>query len=254
MPRRLRGLIGVAAFLVLCEAVGRAGLVRQEYLPPPSVVAARLAGLLGTGGFVADTVATVLAALLALGIAAAIAIPAGLVLGSVPSVRHAAMGLVELLRPVPSVALIPFVLFLLGAGPESKIVLAVYAALWPILFNTIYAINEIDPLRIETARAFALPRSRILTTVALPSAAPFAVTGTRTASAICLIVVISTELLAPSSGGLGQVIFVASSNSQMDVVLAGTVVAGLLGYLIDATFRRAQRRWLSWAEEGELAG
>jgi NitT/TauT family transport system permease protein len=157
---------------------------------------------------------------------------------------------VEFLRPIPSVALIPLVIVLLGIGPETKITLAVYAALWPLLFNTIYAMSEIDPVQVDTARAFGLSRSRILWTVRLPHAAPFVMTGVRISASIALILVISTELLAGGSGGLGQVIFDAGSGGgRMDVVLAATLVAGVIGFVGNSVLERVQRRWLGWDEQ-----
>ncbi|MFB9909582.1 ABC transporter permease [Allokutzneria oryzae] len=252
MRAAFRGLAGVAGLLLLWELFGRSELVPPGYLPPPSVVLVSLVNLVLDGKFVFDVIATVLAWAIALGIATAVAVPLGLVLGSAPAVRRATRTVVELLRPIPSVALIPLVIILFGGGPEAKIVLAVYASVWPILFNTIYALDELDPLLVDTARVFGTSRPRVLATVALPSAAPFVMTGIRTSAAIALIVVVSTELLAGSALGLGQFILTAGSGGgQMDLVLAGTVVAGLVGYLVNAGFEWVQRRYFAWGARAE---
>ncbi|MEJ2853970.1 MULTISPECIES: ABC transporter permease [unclassified Saccharothrix] len=243
-----RGLLGVAGLLVVWELFGRSRLVPAEYLPPPSVVGVELIKLLGDEGFLRDVIATVLALLIAVGLSIAIAVPLGLVLGSVPAVRHATRAVIEFLRPIPSVALIPLAILLLGIGPEMKITLAVYAAVWPILFNTIYALDELDPLLVETAKVFGTGRVRVLFSVALPSALPFVLTGIRLAATTSLVVLVSVELLAGGSGGLGQFIMEARSGSgRMDLVLAGTVVAGVIGFLLNEGLERAQRRWVSWS-------
>jgi NitT/TauT family transport system permease protein len=252
MRRWIRGLVGLAGFLALWELVSRTGLVRADFLPPPSQVGARLAELTVDRAFVADVIATLLAWAIALGIATVVAVPAGLMLGQVPLLRRCTQSLVEFLRPIPSVALIPLVLITLGNGPSSKIALAVYAALWPILFNTVYALGEIDPQRIEAARSFGLGRAAVLRRVALPSAAPFVMTGIRLSAAVALIVVIATELLTGGgrSGGLGRFIDTArSGGGAMDVVLAGALTAGIIGYLVNLVLERAQRQWLGWSEE-----
>ncbi|AOS65845.1 ABC transporter permease [Actinoalloteichus hymeniacidonis] len=250
----LRGLIGLAGFLVVCEIVGRSGMVPSFYLPPPSVVLTTLGGLLVDQEFLLDIVATVLAWLIAMGIAIAIAVPAGLLLGSFAPLRVATRSVIEFLRPIPSVALIPVVIVMLGSGPEAKISLAVYAAIWPIMFNTIYALDETDRMLIDTARSFRLSRVRTLLTVVLPNAAPFIATGVRVAASIGLILVISTELLAGGRVGLGVFILNAStSGGQMDAVLAGTVVAGVVGFLANELLERAQRRWLGWGSTVEAA-
>lgn len=251
MPRWIRGLVGLIGFLALWELVSRTGLVRAEFLPPPSQVGVRLVELTVDQGFVADVVATVLAWAIALVIATVVAVPVGLVLGQLPLLRRCTQSLVEFLRPIPSVALIPLVLILLGDGPQSKITLAVYAAVWPILFNTVYALGEIDPQRIEAARSFGLGRGAVLRRVALPSAAPFVMTGIRLSAAVALIVVVTTELIAGGrGGGLGQFIGVSrSGGGAMDVVLAGALTAGIIGYLVNLGLESAQRRWLGWSEE-----
>jgi NitT/TauT family transport system permease protein len=248
MTRFLRNLAGLLGFLLIWEGAVRGGLVDKLFLPPPSIVLARTVELLGQPSFVRDVVATVLAWAIALLISIGIAVPAGLLLGSIPWLRDATRAIVEFLRPIPSVALIPLVLLLVGSGPEAKITLAVYAAVWPILFNTSYALGEIDPVLIETAKSYGTSKIRMLTAVALPHAAPFVFTGIRLSASIALILVVSTEFLAGASLGIGEFILEAGSNTiQLDYVLAGTVVAGIIGYLINDGLERAGRRLFRWS-------
>ncbi|SHE78972.1 ABC transporter permease [Streptoalloteichus hindustanus] len=248
MRRTVRGLVGLVGFLAVGEVVGRSGIAPPGYLPPSSVVLTRLVELLADRAFVLDLIATVLAWAIALGIAVAVAVPAGLLLGTVPALRHGAKAVVEFLRPIPSVALIPLAIMVFGIGPDTKISLAVYAAVWPILFNTIYAMDEVDPKLVDTARSFGLGRWPVLARVSLPSAAPFVATGIRLSAAVALIVVVSVEFLAGASGGLGRFILESGSGSgRMDLVFAGTVVAGLVGYLVNAGLEWAQRRLFAWS-------
>jgi NitT/TauT family transport system permease protein len=244
----VRSLIGLGGFLAIWEGAARSGLVEERSLPPASVVLARLVELFGTESFIRDVIASVLAWAIALGIAIGIAVPAGLLLGSIPGLRVATRAIVEFLRPIPSVALIPAAIMAIGGGPETKISLAVYAAVWPILFNTMYALDEIDPLLNDTARSFGVGRTRRMTSVALPSAAPFIFTGIRMSAAIALIVVISVEYLAGAVRGLGKfTIETYDSSGRMDLVLAGTVVAGAVGFLINEALERIGKRWFRWS-------
>jgi NitT/TauT family transport system permease protein len=243
-----RSLIGLGGFFALWEIAARSGLVSRTSIPPPSEVLARLGDLLGEETFLRDVLATVLAWAIALVIAIGIAVPAGLLLGSIPGLRVATRAIVEFLRPIPSVALIPPALVMIGGGPETKITLAVYAAVWPILFNTIYALDEIDPLLVDTARSFGHGRTRVMTSVSLPHAAPFIFTGIRMSAAIALIVVVSTEFLAGAARGIGKFILEATDGAgRMDLVLAGTIVAGVIGYLINEGLERLGRRWFRWS-------
>jgi NitT/TauT family transport system permease protein len=244
----IRNLIGLGGFFLIWEAAVKFGLVSAVTIPPPNVVFARLFELLGTQSFQRDIVATVLAWAIALIIAVAIAVPAGLLLGSVPGLRVATRAVVEFLRPIPSVALIPAALVSIGGGPETKITLAVYASVWPILFNTIYAIDEIDPLLVDTARSFGTGRARVLSSVALPHAAPFIFTGIRMSAAISLIVVISVEYMAGALRGIGKFSLEATDGAgRMDLVLAATIVAGAVGYVINEGLERLGRRLFRWS-------
>ncbi|WP_214407491.1 ABC transporter permease [Pseudonocardia lacus] len=248
MARIARNLGGLLGFALLWEVAVRTGLVPERFVPPPTVVLAELGELVAQRGFLADVLATVLAWAIALGLAAAIAVPAGLVLGSAPAVRVATRAVVEFLRPIPSVALIPLVVLLVGSGPEAKIALAAYAAVWPILFNTVYALGELDTVMVDTARVCGAGRARTLTSVALPHAAPFVFTGIRMSAAVALIVVVSTEFLAGAARGIGRVILEASSGAaRMDVVLAATLVAGLVGFAINEGLERLGARLFAWS-------
>lgn len=244
----VRNLVGLGGFFAIWEAAARSGLVSRTTIPPPSEVLPRLVELLGTESFIRDIVATVLAWAIALLIAIGVAVPAGLLLGSIPGLRVATRAIVEFLRPIPSVALIPAAIVAIGGGPETKISLAVYAAVWPILFNTMYALDEIDPLLVDTARSFGTGKTRVISSVALPHAAPFIFTGIRMSAAIALIVVISVEFLAGAVRGIGKFTLEAYEGAgRMDLVLAGTIVAGLVGYLINEGLERLGRRWFAWS-------
>lgn len=247
MRSGLRGLVGVVGLLLLWELVVRSGLAPADYLPPPSVVLPQTIRMVADAAFLRDVIATVLSWAIALVLAVVIAVPLGLLLASVPAVRTGSRAVVEFLRPIPSVALLPLCVITAGGGPETVIGLSVFAGIWPILFNTVYAFDEMEPLHVETARSFGVGRLGVLTRVALPSAAPFVLTGVRLSSAIALAVVISTEMLTGSAGGVGDVILQAAVGAtRMDKVLAGVVVSGVLGFLINAGLEWAQRRWFGW--------
>ncbi|OZM70533.1 nitrate ABC transporter permease [Amycolatopsis antarctica] len=250
----LRNLAGLLGFFLLWEVAVQAGLVNEAFLPPPSQVLGQTIGLFGDVSFLRDLIATLLAWAIAITISTAVAVPLGLLLGSIPVLRDATRAIVEFLRPIPSVALIPLTILVIGSGWEAKVALAVYAAIWPILFNTIYALAEIDLVLIDTARACGTSRTRILSSVALPHAAPFVYTGFKMSAWISLILVISTEFVSGAQVGLGKFIVEASSaGGQMDLVLAGTVVAGIIGYLINDGLDRAGKRLFRWNSAQEAA-
>jgi NitT/TauT family transport system permease protein len=246
--RVIRGIIGVLVFLLIGEVIGRIGLVDRSYLPPSSTVLLRVGDLLTNGSFLQDVGFTLKAWAVGLLIAILIAVPSGLVLGSLPFVNSAVRVLIEFLRPIPAVALIPLVILMVAEQGKIEYTLAAYAAVWPILINTIYAVGDVDPVAREMARSFGLGGFAILRRIALPSVAPFVATGVRVASSIALIVTISTELIAGGGEhGIGIFVLTASADAgRADVVFAAAGIAGLLGFLIDLGMRYLERRLFRW--------
>jgi NitT/TauT family transport system permease protein len=248
--RGFRGAIGVAAFLVIGEVIGRVGIVARNYLPPTSDVFAALWRMLCTEGFGYDILVTTGTWLLGLATAVAIGVPAGLLLGSVPTLNEVSRLVIEFLRPIPSVALIPLAVFVFGTGAEMRVFVMTFAAVWPILFNTIYGLMEVDPLTKETARSYGCGWLAVTLRVSLPSAAPFVLTGIRLAAAIALILEVTAELFGGGGRGIGTVISVAIFGSgQKDVVLAATLVTGVLGLLANLAVEMTSRRGLIWAHQ-----
>ncbi|PWU55516.1 ABC transporter permease [Micromonospora globispora] len=216
-------------------------------LPSAAQVLADTVGLFGNTEFLLDVVATMEAWAIGLAIATAIGVPLGLVLGSLRVAYEVSSVVVEFLRPIPSVALIPLAILLFGQGTEMKASLAIYASVWPIFFNTLYGVRDVNPISKETARTFRLTPFAILRRVALPHAAPFILTGVRISAAIALIVTISAELLAGSSAGIGAyVLRISSGGGSTSMVFAGTVVAGVLGVLVNSVLQAAERRLFPW--------
>jgi NitT/TauT family transport system permease protein len=250
-PKITRGLVGVVVFLVAAEAVSRLGIVPAHILPPMSQVLLDTAGLLVDPTFLADVGATLTAWAIGLGIAIVVAVPLGLILGSFRIAYEASSAVVEFMRPIPSVALIPLAILVFGQNTDMKIALVVYASLWPIFFNTVYGVRDVDPIAKETARTFRLGRIGILARVSLPYAAPLAATGVRISAAIALIVTISAELLAGSASGIGAYILrISSGGGETSLVFAGTIVAGLLGMLVNGVLVAIERKIFAWKKEG----
>jgi NitT/TauT family transport system permease protein len=251
MRKSVRGMIGLLVLLCLWQLASQLKLIDPTFVPGPVEVAGRVGQLFAKAEFRVDFVATVLAWLIATLAATAIAVPVGLLLGSLPVLRSATSAVVDLLRPIPSVTLIPLVLIAFGDGAQVKIILATFASVWPILFNVIYGLREVDPLFVDTARAFRTSRLRTALAVRLPYVMPFALTGIRMSAAISLVVIVSTEFLSNSGIGFGSyVVLNGEQSGDIPMVIGGVVVAGILGGLVNSLLQGAQNRWFSWAKEG----
>ncbi|NRQ34410.1 ABC transporter permease [Nonomuraea sp. NN258] len=247
------GAAGVLGFLALVEAAGRLGLIDRDIMPYVSTVLASAAGLVLEADFLKHVLATLEACAIGLLIAIAVAVPAGLLLGTVPVVERSVRPVVEFLRPIPSVSLIPLAMFLFPDSADAKISLIVYTCSWPLLINTMYGLADVDPLAKETLRSFGFGALPVVVRVSLPSAAPFIATGIRIAVSVTLIVAVSVELIAGGEGGIGTFLSQAGAANRIDRMLAATVWAGVLGLAANLLFTAGERRLFRWhhARAGE---
>jgi ABC-type nitrate/sulfonate/bicarbonate transport system permease component len=153
--------------------------------------------------------------------------------------------LIEFLRPMPSVAIIPVAILLLGIGDSMIVAVTVYASVWPILINTIDGVRRVDATLIDTGRTFGLKRRQILWQIILPGASPYIVTGLRIGLSIALILVTTAEMVAGSKG-LGFFILDEERAMNSANMYAGIVLVALLGYLMNRLFLALEAGAMRW--------
>jgi NitT/TauT family transport system permease protein len=243
----LRVVAGILVFFFILEFVTSLGLVPAIYLPRASTVVMRMLDLLVDPKFLQQILSTLEAWAVGLVLATLISVPLGMLVGTSELAYKITSPVIEFMRPIPSVALIPLAILLWGQGFSMKIILVAYATTWPILFNTIYGVHDVDPIAVQTARCFGLKRRAILWRITFPTAAPLIFTGIRISASIGLIVVIGSELLASADRGIGSyILFVSLNGGHMDSVLAGAAIAGVVGVLINSLFGMIDHRLFAW--------
>jgi ABC-type nitrate/sulfonate/bicarbonate transport system permease component len=178
-------------------------------------------------------------------VAAVLAIPIGVVLGSSELAGAAFRVPIEFLRPIPSAALIPVLFLTIGTNLRSELFLAAFGAFWPLLVQTMYGVRDVDPVAIETARSFGVGRFERLSRITLPSAAPYIATGLRISSTVSLILAFTAELFM-GTPGLGQLVNYAQSYGLETQLYALALATGFLGVAIHIGFTTLERRALRW--------
>jgi len=248
------GAAGLAAFLALGEAVPRLGLVKEAYFPPTSRIASALWDELTDGAFWSALGDTLTGWAIGLAIAAGAGVVVGVLVSIVPYLREATASTIEFLRPIPSVALIPLAVLLYGTQLKSVLLLVVYASFWQVLIQTLYGVQDVDPVAEETARSYGLGTWARVRHVLWPTALPYVMTGVRLAAAVALILAITAELVI-GAPGLGQRIAIAQTSQAVPDLYALIVVAGLLGLIVNVGARTVERRALAWHQSvrGEVA-
>lgn len=238
------GIVGVFGAAQLVEWAAR---VDQSTFPLPSTVAVQAWDLLSDGAFLSAVGSTLAAWGEAMAITVAIAVPVGLLLGSLPTVEAALRPVIEFLRPIPAVVIFPLTLLIAQDNGRAEVAVIVFVSVWPVLVNTVYGLREVDPIARQTMRSFGFGPLAVAMRVSLPSAAPFMATGVRVAAGLSFIATIAVELVASGINGIGA--FAALSEAGTDnvsVLLAVAFWSGMLGVAVNAVLTGAERRMFRW--------
>jgi NitT/TauT family transport system permease protein len=241
------GVVGTIGSALVAELVLRSGLIPVPGLPIPSHVLTGASHLVSDPVFWQQVFFTLGEWMLGLLIATVAGVLVGGLMGAFRSVFLAFEWPVESFRVLPSVAVGPILVLLIGPGMLPLALTVALSCVWPILLNTMYGVRSTDTTAVATARSFGAGSMRVLRQVKIPSALPFAFTGVRIAASIGLIVAVSAELLIGSGSGIGGYILSNTANAtNLDLVYAATLVAGLLGVLVNVVLAQLDEVLLGW--------
>jgi NitT/TauT family transport system permease protein len=243
--RWAKGTVGVLVAIGLWELVRALSLLPQDYVPSVATILSAVVENLDNG-LLAATGETLKAWGFGMLITIAIGIAFGIAIGLSRWADAASRVVVEFLRPVPSVALIPVAVLIFGIGLRMQLLLIVFACVWPVLFNVRYGVQSVDRLLLDTARVSGLARRDVVRRVVFPAALPATFTGIRIASSIALVLAVSSEMVS-GSPGLGKLIVDADAAANVELSYAGVFVTGVLGLLLNLGLQIADRRLLPWS-------
>jgi len=234
-----------AVFLLMWEFGSRLSPALQSYLPPVSGILRSLGELIISGELVNHLTITLSRFLQGYLLAASIAVSLGIALGYFRLAHSLVEAVIEFLRPMPSVAIIPVAVLLLGIGDAMIVAVTVYASVWPVLINTIDGVRHLERTLIDTGRTFGLNRRKILWLVVLPAAAPYIVTGLRISLSIALILITTAEMIA-GSRGLGFFILDQERSMNSSNMYAGVILISALGYVLNRLFVLGEGWAMRW--------
>jgi ABC-type nitrate/sulfonate/bicarbonate transport system permease component len=179
------------------------------------------------------------------GLAVVAGVSVGAALGLSRTAERATRPLLELLRSVPGVALLPVFIVLIGIGTDMKIVLVASGAVWPVLLNTTDGVRSTEPLLVDMAVSYGMGRWRRLRSIILPAAAPQIFAGARTALAISVIIMVVSETVG-AQGGIGYYLLAAQRSFRITDMWGTIIALGVLGYLLNLLFRLTEAIVLRW--------
>ncbi|MFE4754965.1 ABC transporter permease [Streptomyces mirabilis] len=221
------------------------GWLDQDSVPSATATIAEMVDQIASAAFWDAVGSTAEAWISGLALSVALAIPLGVLLGSSRFAYQSASLVVDFLRTVPSITLLPLAVLLFGVSLKMELLIIVFGAVWPLLLQTAYGCRSVDRVASDTFAVFHVRRRMRITLLVLPSAAPYVATGLRLASTFCLIGAVGTELLG-GAPGLGHHLALAQSLGTPAEVFAVTVIIGLFGLGLAALLAAGERRVLHW--------
>jgi ABC-type nitrate/sulfonate/bicarbonate transport system permease component len=239
----------IAAFLtfwsLLSGAVMMLKLFNPIFLPGPWLVLGNVLDMAIRGQLWIHLAATLERVALGFGAGAVLGGGLGLAAGHLTPIRHIVEPLVELLRPIPPLAMLPMFIVWVGIGEISKVGFITYATFFPIFLTTITGVRQIDPILLRAAQSLGARGVGLFTRVILPAALPDILTGLRLGVALAFFVIVISEFIG-AEHGLGYLINDGRNFFLVPQMLGAAVVLGLLGYAGNGLVRLLERRLTRW--------
>jgi ABC-type nitrate/sulfonate/bicarbonate transport system permease component len=242
------GLVVPLALLALWEAASRLAIVSPRYFPPPTAVGAGLVDRFVEGDLGAETLTTLSRLAVAFALAALAGVPLGLVMGRVRALREAIDPYIAFLFPVPKIALLPFLLILLGVGEPAFVLTGATSAFFQITISTLAGVQTMDPRLLEVGRNYGAHGARLFRKVILPAALPSIFTGLRLGLGLALVTIVAVEFITAKSG-LGHLVYRHWQMLSTVEMYGAFALVGALGLLLTRGLGALQRRMLTWQEE-----
>ena len=249
--RVVLGAISVGACLLLWQlSVGT--LFNPVLVPTPSATFAKAWSMMQSGELFMHIAVSMKRVLIGYTIGCVSGILLGALIGRVWVIRELADPVLELIRPISPVAIVPLAMLWFGIGELSKFFIIVYATVIIVLLNTAAGVSRTPITRIRAARSLGASEAEVFAKVILPSAVPYVLTGMRVALGFSFMGIVAAELIGAREG-LGFLIMNSQLLLQTDQLFVGLLSLGIVGLVVDRIFRvilaRSMRRYMQFHGE-----
>ncbi|MGZ8781131.1 MAG: ABC transporter permease [Thermoanaerobaculia bacterium] len=248
--RRLLPLTGIALFVLAWHLAVAAE--PRTLVPSPLAAVKGIVELAGKGLLARYVVASLFRVTWGYLAALVIAVPLGVTLGLWRRGDRAINPVLQLLRPISPLAWIPIAILWFGVGDVAALFLIFLASLLPLTLTTINAVRNIEGVHLAAGRNFGLTGKELVRSVILPAILPQLIVGMRITLGIAWLVVVAAEMIAVSSGLGFLIIDARNAGNRYDLVVAGMILIGGIGVILDAMMRRLERLpGVRWGYAGE---
>lgn len=231
--------------LIIWQIACDTELLNKAIVPSPIKVFLKFTELLQSGVLWENLWASFRRVLIGFVFGAAAGIVFGILTGLFSKVNEAVAVVFGVLRPIPTIGLVPLLIMMYGIGEKSKIIVIAIGAFWSVLLNTEHGIANIDTKYLEVANVMEKSRKTILVKVVFPSAIPSIFTGLRLGLSAAWKSVVAAEMLA-AVRGIGYMISYAREMSQPANMFVGLFTIGIIGVVIDIFILKMQKKIIKW--------
>jgi NitT/TauT family transport system permease protein len=223
-----------------------------QLLPGPTEVVGGIADLVRQGLLLKYAVASLFRVTWGFLLAAVLAIPLGLTIGWYRRAEMACNPLIQILRPISPLAWIPIAILWFGVGDLAAVFLIFLGCFFPLVLTAINAVQSVPAVFVNAGRNFGLSRTGLVYRVLYPAVIPQLITGLRITLGVAWLVVVAAEMIAVNSGLGFLIVDARNAGNRYDLVVAGMVIIGVIGLLLDMGMRSLERvrssRW-SYSED-----
>ncbi|MCO8164405.1 ABC transporter permease [Pseudomonas sp. 21LCFQ010] len=245
VPAFVVRLLSPLALLLLWELASQTGLLPGRVIAAPSQIGGTLWEMISSGELAGHLWVSLQRALLGLGIGVAIGVAAALFTGLSKQGEVILDSPMQMLRTIPSLALVPLFILWFGIGEFTKVALIVTGTTFPVYLNLFSGIRNIDPKLIEAANTLGLSRRELIWHVILPGALPSFFVGLRYSLGISWLALVFVEQIN-TTAGIGYLASDARDFMRTDVIVICLLIYSVLGLLIDGIIRTLERYALAW--------
>ncbi|MEO7007380.1 MAG: ABC transporter permease subunit [Terrimesophilobacter sp.] len=242
--RIVYGLIGFVVVAALWQIIAISP-ISGGALPTATATFSEFGTLVPDGRFWVDTWRTIEVALGGFILAVVVGVVVGVLLASSQVTMHATRVLLEFLKPIPPIVILPLAVLVLGPTTNMGVFLVFYGCVLPIIMQTAAGVFDVDPIAVATAESFNMGRLEVLWRVVLPSSLSYIGTAIRVSVPTSLIIAVVAGLLG-GGPGLGNSLLRAQLSGSLSLLFAYVVALGLLGLVFQGASELIERRMLHW--------
>ncbi len=236
--------LSIAGVVVAWGILSRV-MSNPQVLPGPGATAEAAWKLLADGSLPSDIAASLTRVIEGWLIALAVAIPLGGAMGRIEPIRRTFGTLIELVRPIPPIAMVPIAILWFGIGWASQLFIVSYGAFFPMVIGVYDAFRNVDRLYEQAARSLGCNGVALFRRVVVMAALPSVISSMRVGLGLAFVSLVAAELIAASTG-LGALIANSRVTFQTDHMLVGMITIGIIGFLLGWVMQKIEKRVLRW--------